>query len=247
MTARHRSGAVLLDPRLTVTTSRSGVSGRAALLLARDEAGVCRKAIHGRTKPGTWRRVSTPLHSSPPLKRTRSPVPFNQMRPPAQPASAASGHPASAASTCTSCVHAIAASSAAASSTASFLLAPPPLPQCIRHSTPYAGQVVVKLCRPRRSERACLPRLPCHTHHAGGSGAHVFVALPPPSHPPLRRSIRLCDWRHPEGPAAAERAAARAERIASVSLACGLECNSPSSATTRGASTPQRACRHRLG
>ena len=41
------------------------------------------------------------------------------------------------------------------------------------------------------------------------------------SRPSLRRAIRLCDWSLADRPAAAERAAARTERIASASLACG--------------------------
>ena len=65
--------------------------------------------------------------------------------------------------------------------------------------------------------RALLPSpLCCGGRTVCGSGADLCVALVPHSHRPLRRSIRLHDWRLPGRPVHAERAAERDERAASV-------------------------------
>ena len=66
--------------------------------------------------------------------------------------------------------------------------------------------------------------LHCRGHTVGGSGAMIVTLLVSHSHPPLRRPFRLCDWRLADRPAAAERDAARAERVGSASLACDVSC-----------------------
>ena len=67
------------------------------------------------------------------------------------------------------------------------------------------------------ARRALLPSpLRCRGRAACGSGADLCVALFPLSHLLLRRSFRLCEWRLPGWPGDDERAALRAERVASM-------------------------------